>query len=1455
AHYKPSNEDSDSDGVMDWFELYQFGDLNQSGTDDPDGDGFSNKREGELGQEATIVDSVEWGGISGRLSPGILYYQQQNRPPYDLELNNSYALLNKDVNASIGTFTPRDLDDPGVVRPYTYQLLSGAGGEDNSYFNLLGRELRASQSFTTEGNFSIQVRVMDDEGESFDENFTIRAVEPSWDEDGDGLGLEQEFANETNPTNPDSDGDGANDGAEVTAGTNPLDPSVFPNRSPRDLNSTTTLTILENQPVGSTVGEFNATDPDGDAITFHLVSGAGDENNSLFTLESNGTLKTATTFDYESNASTYTIRVQAKDDENAILDSQFNVMLLNIDEPPENLRSNKTLEFEDTQSIGGVVGHFYADDPEGGSIQFELTDAQTPIKQVATGARHTVLLREDGVVLTAGDNFAGQLGDGTTSDRSSFVFVKDINGSVFTGVERVFAGGFTTIFIKEDQTVWITGYNNYGQLGRGDTVNARNPIQVNLSDGTALTEVSTVAAGHYHTAYLMNDGTAWICGRNDQGQLGVGSTLQKNELVRVLVSEGLNLSGITGAALGLEHSLFLMSDQTVRSCGENGSGQLGDSSFSRRLYPVAVNNNGTILGSVAEVSTGAGGNHSVFLKTDGTAWACGNDGNRELGDGNVYTGSSNKPVQVKTAMGTSSPNLENIVSVSAGGTFTSFLSASGNIYVCGLASFPPLESRQNFASPIFEQNGQIVSDVESIYAGGDDRFLVFKKTSGEIFAIGSNSQGNFGNGGKISTDYSATIYSPNHNDRFTLESNGTLKTASAFIYESNKTNFIIDLLAKDESNLSTVRKFSISLLQGVRNFPPEDLNATALLSISENQPTGTIVGEFNATDPDGDAITYSFAPPRFEGFSPFLWLDANDRSTITGISQISQWRDKSGNNFHANQSNTSYQPSLLESNGTSMIRFDGTDDLMEVGTILTTTSEIEVFLVAQKEISGGSLYQRLISSFVSGSNNDWTQPNWVITNFKSGGDGTTPIFSARYFNETFASHKIQNLTIGSSHFENFHRKLKGDIAELIIFSQPLTLGKKQQVQGYLAHKWGFVNTLPTEHPYKFDLFTLDPNGTLKTATTFDYESNASTYTITVQAKDELNATTEGNFTVTLQDVFEDTDGDGFRDSYEMSIGSNLNDANSTPLGYGFIARYPFDGNFSDISGNGNDATNYDSNFTKDRFGVAGKALFFDGVDDRVKLPHNTLNGRSEFTYNLWYKMESGAEPYGALLSGANAQTDNETLLQVNNYLKFDIWDKNTQKKGGYQRSFEWENIWRMLTFVRTNQHMQIYLEDQLFETFEYSHGALSIDEGGLWIGPDQDSVGGGWDETQHLYGAIDEVKIYDRPLTSSEVSFLYSKDSSLIVDLSLPKRVIDWNQTFSGLHEGSGSINLDANASGHNSAWVNLVAPENAVTGFPSSGFHSSHPAWLATDGVPETKYLNTQISSNPGLTINTYGG
>ncbi|MBT3636085.1 MAG: SUMF1/EgtB/PvdO family nonheme iron enzyme, partial [Opitutae bacterium] len=123
-----------------------------------------------------------------------------------------------------------------------------------------------------------------------------------------------------------------------------------PNTPPTDLNSTAPLTIAENQPIGTLVGEFNATDPDaGATLTYHLVPGAGDTHNSLFTLETNGTLKTATIFDFESNASSYAIRVQAKDEHNASVEGNFTVSLTDVYEPSQpnhlvDLNSSVNLE-------------------------------------------------------------------------------------------------------------------------------------------------------------------------------------------------------------------------------------------------------------------------------------------------------------------------------------------------------------------------------------------------------------------------------------------------------------------------------------------------------------------------------------------------------------------------------------------------------------------------------------------------------------------------------------------------------------------------------------------------------------------------------------------------------------------------------------------------------------------------------------------------------------------------------------------------------------------------------------------------------------------------------------------------------------------------------------------------------------------------------------------------------
>ena len=125
------------------------------------------------------------------------------------------------------------------------------------------------------------------------------------------------------------------------------------------------------------MGEFNATDSDTNAtLNYSLVDGNGSTDNSLFTLDANGTLKTATTFDYESNASSYSIRVQAKDEYNATTEKVFSVSLANMNDPTTGLVS----------ILGnGIVGqtlsvHSSLVDPDGiGTITYQWYRDSVPI--------------------------------------------------------------------------------------------------------------------------------------------------------------------------------------------------------------------------------------------------------------------------------------------------------------------------------------------------------------------------------------------------------------------------------------------------------------------------------------------------------------------------------------------------------------------------------------------------------------------------------------------------------------------------------------------------------------------------------------------------------------------------------------------------------------------------------------------------------------------------------------------------------------------------------------------------------------------------------------------------------------------------------------------------------------------------------------------------------------------
>ena len=93
--------------------------------------------------------------------------------------------------------------------------------------------------------------------------------------------------------------------------------------------------------------------------------------------------------------------------------------------------------------------------------------------------------------------------------------------------KAVAAGSRHSIMLKEDGSVWATGYNNYGQLGDGSTTNSHFFVLV-ISD-----EVKAVAAGAFHSMLLKDDGSIWATGSNKDGQFGDGTTTPKNTFIRL----------------------------------------------------------------------------------------------------------------------------------------------------------------------------------------------------------------------------------------------------------------------------------------------------------------------------------------------------------------------------------------------------------------------------------------------------------------------------------------------------------------------------------------------------------------------------------------------------------------------------------------------------------------------------------------------------------------------------------------------------------------------------------------------------------------------------------------------------------------------------------------------------------------------------------------------------------
>ena len=289
--------------------------------------------------------------------------------------------------------------------------------------------------------------------------------------------------------------------------------------------------------------------------------------------------------------------------------------------------------------------------------------------QISAGQSYSLAMGSDGHAYAWGTNNRGQLGDGTTTDRSTPVKVGKPAGKLadFTYVQ-VSAGALHSLALGSDGYAYAWGYNGvYGRLGNdnanGSSVSSYSSVPVRVRDPASPTNASKgiqatqVSAGGDHSLAVGSDGYAYAWGLNDSGQLGNNTASSSPVPVRVrdpssptITSKGLKAIQVSA---GGSHSLAEGSDGNAYAWGNNTYGQIGNNTTGSSYVPVRVRDpaspKDTSKGlQAAQVS--AGGDHSLAVGSDGNAWAWGNNGYGRLGDGSTDSKSVPVPVSFNLAL-------------------------------------------------------------------------------------------------------------------------------------------------------------------------------------------------------------------------------------------------------------------------------------------------------------------------------------------------------------------------------------------------------------------------------------------------------------------------------------------------------------------------------------------------------------------------------------------------------------------------------------------------------------------------------------------------------------------------------------------------------------------------------------------------------------------------------------
>ena len=389
---------------------------------------------------------------------------------------------------------------------------------------------------------------------------------------------------------------------------------------------------------------------------------------------------------------------------------------------------------------------------------------------ISAGDGFQGVIDEKGTLWMWGYNCFGQLGNGgggdTTYYSTAHYFSREEDRTrpcqttpvqVLEDVVSVSCGRYHAAAVKADGSLWTWGLNYAGQLGNGGEGNAVYEQPLPAPPGTkpatiphpyqtvptkVMDGIAAVSCGETHTAAVGTDGSLWIWGDNDHGQLGNGRSgnvgsrvgpLEEFSNVPIKVMED-----VSSVSCGAYATAALKRDGSLWMWGDNAGGCLGLGS--RGGVETSPRK---IMDGVAAVSCGQ--DITMIVKTDGTVWSCGTGTLM----GELGTGASGGRSDRFVSIGTNASSCD---------AFGAYVEKSGRLFTWGNNTYGALGlpyRGERLVSPNVGFLGYYmalpslvegISDVAAVSRGSSNSLAV--KTDGTVWVWGDNEEGQLGNGGQ-----------------------------------------------------------------------------------------------------------------------------------------------------------------------------------------------------------------------------------------------------------------------------------------------------------------------------------------------------------------------------------------------------------------------------------------------------------------------------------------------------------------------------------------------------------------------------------------------------------------------------------------------------------------------------------------------------------------------------------